>query len=144
MAKQYGDSIRRGNIHIKKRKGIKVRTVNVPDSDEEGPHPNIDVEYARLLKTRVATSGKADSVTMTSLPLFEVKDSARDDSSELTTDRHEEFIVENVIPVTMGKKKRRKKMNDSVRLFLPIKQSSYANDPSDQDANVPGCAVNRP
>jgi len=114
MAKRHGDSTHGVNVRVKKRKGIKVRTVAVPDSDEENHTPNVNTEYVRLLKTRVATSGKADSVTMDSLALFEVKGVTHNDSSEPTIDGHEEIATEGAIPATTAKK-RRKKKNDSVR-----------------------------
>jgi hypothetical protein len=113
MAKRHGDSVHGANPKVKKRKGIKVRTISVPDSDDEGPPPNVNAGFARLLKTRVSTSGKAESVTMSSLPLFEVKNSAHDDS-EPVIDDHEAVLVENKIPSKTAKK-RRKKVNDSVR-----------------------------
>jgi len=114
MTKRYGDSAHGVNIRFKKRRGVKVRTVSIPDSDEEGFPPNVDTEYARLLKTRVTTSGKADSVTMDSLTLFEVKPADHNDPLDPTIDIYEEPVVEETIPITTMKK-RRKKANDSVR-----------------------------
>lgn len=119
MAKRHGDSTYGVNTKVKKRKGIKVRTVNVPDSDDEGHSRNVETERARLLKTRVTASGKADSVTMNSLPLFEVE-SVVHGGLEPTIDSNEEVMAENTIPVIATAKKRRKKMNDSVRSVLLI------------------------
>lgn len=113
MAKRYADSAHGVKIKVKKQKGIRVRTASVLDSDAEDAPPDIDTEYARLLKTRVATSGKADSVTMNSLQLFEVKDVPHSDP-EPTIDSHGEVVVESAIPPTTAKKPRKKK-NDSVR-----------------------------
>jgi len=115
MAKRHSDSIHGVNVSVKKRKGIRVRTVTILDSDD--PPPNVTTEYARLLKTRVTTSGKADSVTMNSLQLFEAKDITHDDSLESFLDSNEEAVVENVVP-SVPAKKRRKKMNDSVCCLL--------------------------
>ena len=115
MSKRHGDTIHGTSVKVKKRKGIRVRTVTIPDSDD--PPPNVTTEYARLLKTRVTTSGKADSTTMKSLPLFEVNDIARNDSLESTLDSYDEPVVENTVP-SMPTKKRRKKANDSVRYTL--------------------------
>lgn len=115
MAKRHGDSVHGVNVNIKKRKGIRVRTVTIPDSDD--PPPNVTTEYARLLKTRVAISGKADSVTMNSLPFFEINNVAHDNSLEPTLDSYEEAAAENLVP-GIPVKKRRKKVNDSVRCIL--------------------------
>ena len=102
---------------VKKRKGIRVCTITIPDSDEENPALDVNTEYVRLLKTRVAPSGKADSVAMDSLALFEVKDVTHDDSLEPTINGHEEIAaegtMEGAIPATTAKKRRKK--NDSVR-----------------------------
>jgi len=136
MAKRHGgDSIHGIEVKVKKRKGVKVRTVNVPESDDEAPPPNVDTEYARLLKTRVATSGKADSVTMNTLRLNEVKDTTHSDALELAPNTCDESIADNTIP-GMPAKKPRKKMNDSVRYTVFTKPSSHADHPSDQDANL--------
>jgi len=114
MAKRHGDTTYGVKVKVKKRRGVKVRTINVPDSDDEGP-PKVDTEYARLLKTRVAASGKADSITMNTLPVFELKATTHnDDSLDPGLDgQPEESIVENT-PPSMPAKKPRKKANDSV------------------------------
>jgi len=117
MAKRHGESTHSVEVKVKRRKGVKVRTVNVPDSDDEAPPPNVDTEYARLLKTRVTASGKADSITMNTLKLTEVRDATHNGPLEPTPDTCEESIVENAIP-SMPAKKRRKKMNDSVRCTI--------------------------
>jgi hypothetical protein len=117
MTKRHADPTHGPKAKVKKRKGVKVRTVNVPDSDDEGCPPNIDTEYVRLLKTRIATSGKADSITTSSLAISEAKEVVHDDSLEPTIDNHEEVAVENTIRTTKVKK-RRKKANDSVRCVL--------------------------
>lgn len=116
MTKRHGDSTHGVNVKFKKQKGVKVRTVSIPDSDEEGLTPNVEIEYARLLKTRATTSGKVDSVTMDNLKLFEAKAAAHNEPSDPLTDTHEEFVAET-IPIKIAKK-RRKKANDSVRSIL--------------------------
>ena len=126
MTKRYADSTHGVKVKVKKRKGVKVRTVNVLDSDAEDP-PDVDAEYARLLKTRVATSGKADSVTMNSLQLFEVKYIPHNDT-EPTIDSYEEVAVENTVPRATTKKPRKKK-NDSVRFALSTNGSSMLTVP---------------
>jgi len=121
MAKRPGNSTNGVSVSVKKRKGIKIQTFRVPDSeDEEDPPPNIQTEYARLLKTRVTTSGKIDSVTMKTLRLFEAKDVAHD-SSGPTVDFPGEVMLENALPAeTLPAKKKRKKANDSVRTLYHI------------------------
>ena len=143
MAKRHGDSTHGISTKVKKRKGVKVRTVNIPDSDDEGSAPNIDTEYARLLKTRVATSGKAGSITMSNIPLLEIHHIAHDDSLEPISDNREEIVAENTIPSTPAKK-RRKKKNDSVCCTLLTKPFYHADHSPDQDANFPGRAPYRP
>ena len=115
MAKRHGDPAYGVKVKVKKRRGIKVRTVAILDSDDEGTS-NVDTEYARLLKTRVAISGKAESVTMNSLPLLEVKNTHNDNPLEPCLDTQEpyEAVAENTAPSKPAKKKR-KKANDSVR-----------------------------
>ena len=76
-----------------------------------------DTEYARVLKTRVTTSGKVGSVTMGSLPLFEVENVTHN-SLEQTADCYEAVAAENTIPSVTAKKKRRKKANDTVSFIL--------------------------
>ena len=113
MTKRHGGSTGGTNFSVKKRRGIKIRVLNVPDSDDEGPPPDVE-DYARLLKTRVTASGKIDTVSMKTLPLFEDEDIH--DSSEPAVVCPEEVVVENSPPVvTMPAKKKRKKANDSIR-----------------------------
>jgi len=121
MAKRQGGSVHSVGTKSKRRKGIKIRTISIPDSgDEDTPPSNINVEYARLLKTRVATSGKADSVTVNTVPLFETKVTAHDDLPEPNVDSYEVVPPGNPTPSTKVKKKKKKK-NDSVRPALCTK-----------------------
>ena len=133
MAKRHGDPTRGVSVNVKKRKGIKVRTVNIPDSDDDAPPMKTDTEYARLLKTRVTTSGKVDSVTMDSLPLFEIEDH---NLLEQTADYYEAAEAENTIPSVTAKKKRRKKANDSVSVAVLTTRLFDADNPPDQNANL--------
>jgi len=123
MTKRHGDPVHGVKVKVKKRKGIKVRTVTVPDSDEEGPS-NVNTEYVRLLKTHATTTGKADSVTMNSLPLFEVKNITHNNEPLepcLNDQEPGETVSENTVP-SKPVKKRRKKANDSVRcpIFIEL------------------------
>ena len=114
MAKRYGDSTYGVGTKVKKRKGIKIRAVNVPESDDEATPLNVDTEYARLLKTRVSVSGKVGSVTMNTLPVFEVKDIVHTDAFEPVIYDNDGITAGNVALVIKAKR-RRKKANDSVR-----------------------------
>jgi hypothetical protein len=120
MTKRYGDSAHGLSVKVKKRRGVLVRTVNIPDSDDEGEGSpsNVNAEYARTVKTRVTTSGKAGSVIMNTLQVFEVEDTPRD-SPELIVNSYEEVMVDNTRSTaeTVKAKKQRKKANDSVSPF---------------------------
>lgn len=129
MAKRHGDSAHGFDVRIKKRKGVKVRTVRILDSDDENHTLNFDADYARLVKTRATTSGKAESTTMSSLPLFEVKETAHDDDPlDQTLNDREEISTENTI-LSVPAKRRRKKKNDSVRSSPSTKLPSMLTAP---------------
>lgn len=119
MAKRYGDLAYGLNVTVKKRRGVLVRTVNVPDSDDDDSPPGTKTEYARTLKTRVTTSGKAGSTTTSALQVFKAEDPPRD-SPELIIDGYDEVMVDNIqrsMTETVRAKIRRKKQNDSVSPF---------------------------
>ena len=134
MSKRDSGSICRGKPKVKKRKGVKIRTVIAPDSDEEDSHSNITKDYARLVQTRVTASGKVGNVTTSSIPLLEVEDTTTDVQLGEDTNRVEETVIEDTVPVVPVTKKKRKKANDSVSLTWPPSLSCLANDSSDQDA----------
>lgn len=119
MRKRKGDSSTGTKVKVKKLRGVKIRSIAVPDSDDEDQSRKDSPEYARLVKTRVSTLRKADSVTMSSLQLTE-DGAPNDDSAPITDDLgpavndNDEATVENVeVPVTTARKER-KKANDSV------------------------------
>jgi len=143
MSKRRSDSTRGVHVKVKKRKGVKVRIVNVPDSDDEGPS-RINTEYARLLKTRVSASGKAESVTMDRLPLPEakVKRAAQNNPPESTVDGYEEITTGPTIPDAKAKKKR-KRLNDSVSTLV-TEGFSCANNSSDKDTGLAGQTYHHP
>lgn len=127
MSKRHWDPTYSVKVSVKKRKGVKVRTTAIPDSDDEVP-PKVDTEYARLLKTRVAASGKADSVTMSSLPLFELKATAHNDEPldpGLNSQPEEDFVDSERMSPTKPVKKPRKKANDSVCYCVSAKPLVY-------------------
>ena len=117
MSKREGNSTR--GPKIKKRRGVGSRTIAVLDSDEEDPPLTANSEYVRVTKTRVGTSGKAERVSMTSVPILEEDRSnvptPLEDNIENPTD-----VVEINVPAVPAK--RRKTVNDSVsnppHLFL--------------------------
>lgn len=146
MAKRHGDSTHGVVVKSKKRRGIKIRTVNILESDDEGA-VKINTEYARLLKTRITTSGKVDSVTMDSLRFVEaIGDTANSSPEQVVegyVDGHEEVPANDAVPSTKTKK-RRKKKNDSVCCTLFTGPSPRANDLPDQDADLVGCTSDSP
>jgi len=141
MAKRPHDSSRGITVKVKRRKGVRIRTVTVPDSDDERPPSNNSIEYARSVRTRASTAGKAESVTTKTVRILEAKD-VRQDDPEPSADNHEEVIEENPIPTKKAKKQRKKK-NDSVRRIV-FTQPFYTNRFLDQDANLAGCTIGSP
>ena len=111
MAKRPHDS--RGTaVKIKRRNGIRIRTVTAPDSDDDNSASNVDTEYARSFKTRVSAAGRAESVTMKSVRISEARELPQGDPDFVVND-YEEVIMEK--PISSKKaKKRRKVGNDSV------------------------------
>lgn len=115
MSKRGGDSTATHATKVKKRKGVGFRTITVPDSDEEDLIPKTSKEYALVTKTRVGASGKADKVSMTSIPIFEVEQSSYSDPVEENLDDSVN-VVKSVVPKVSTK--RQKRVNDSVS-YLP-------------------------
>jgi len=112
MSKRGGESTR--NQKVKKRKGIKIRTTVIPDSDEEGLPVNVNTDYARLVQTRVTASGKVGSITTSSVPLLEGEEATEDFSSEADIIRASDPVVDGIVTVVQKARKKRKKANDSV------------------------------
>ena len=71
-----------------------------------------DDEYAQVTKTRVGVSGKAEKVTMSSIPIFEVEQLGSPAPLEENADDVVD-VADIVIPAAVPAK-RRKKANDSV------------------------------
>lgn len=118
MSKREGGRTQRGNPAVKKRKGVKIRTVMVPDSDDEGTPSNVNTtDYARLVRTRVTPSGKVGSVTTSSVPLLEVEDIVNDTlPPDVDANHGESAVFEDAVAPIPATRKRRKKENDSVSL----------------------------
>lgn len=98
---------------VKKRKGVGSRIITVLDSDEERSPSATGSGYARMTKTRVAASGKAERVAMSSVPVFEVEQASVQAPPEGDANDSADVVVENAIRSVPAK--RRKKYNDSVR-----------------------------
>jgi hypothetical protein len=109
MSKRGGDST--PSTKVKKRRGVGSRTITVPDSDEEDPPLMANSEYVRVTKTRVGTSGKAERVSTTSVPILEAEQSniptPLEDDVENPVD-----VIEDVVPAVPAKRQRM--VNDSV------------------------------
>ena len=130
MSKRGGDSTRIRTTKVKKRKGVGTRTITVLDSDEEDALPTSTHEYARVTKTRVGTSGKAEGFAVSSVPVFQVEVNIRVPLEENVNDLTD-AIAENIVPPVPTKKP--KKANDSVS-SQPSQPLHIAENPSDQDA----------
>ena len=115
MSKWGSDPTHRGKLQIKKRKGVRTQVILVPDSDDESLPPNVTVDYARLVKTRVDLSGKVGTITATSVRLMEVGDAPEDPPLEVIVDGPD-AATEVIVPTVPATRKRRKKANDSVSL----------------------------
>jgi len=131
MSKRGGDSTRILVTKVKKRKGVGSRTITILDSDEEDLLPKVSTEYARVTKTRVTASGKAERITTSSIPVFEVEDVNDHAPPEVDNDNLVDDATENVISVAPAKK--RKRVNDSVSDLTPHPHRLSKN-PLDQDA----------
>ena len=110
MSKRGGDSTRVRGTKVKKRKGVGSRTIVVPDSDEE-TLPTAANDYARVTKTRVAASGKAEKIATSSVPIFEAE-KVNAAPLEPNTNVPGDTSVMYVDPVVPAK--RWKRANDSV------------------------------
>jgi len=143
MSKRDGGSIRRSNPKVRKRNGVKIRTVMVPESDEEDPPSNVNTDYARLVQTRVTPSGKIGSITTSSIPLLETDDTADNVLLEpVDTDCIGETAVEDMptIPTTQ---KKRKKANDSVCCIQLFSLPGLADSLSDKNAVLARHTIHR-
>ena len=128
MSKRGGDSTRIRATKVKKRKGVGSRTIVVLDSDEESVPPTAN-DYARVTKTRVAISGKAERIATSSVPIFEVE-KVNATPLEPNMDVPGDTGVVDVDPVVPAK--RRKRANDSVSGQIII-SLGVANNTLDQD-----------
>jgi hypothetical protein len=111
MSKRGSAPTRIRSTKVKKRKGVGSRTITVLDSDEENPPAVID-KYARLAKTRVASSGKAEKYTTSTVQISDVEmHTLLEEDAEVVADPVAGYVVP-AVPAKM--KKKRKRANDSV------------------------------
>lgn len=97
---------------VKKRRGVGSRTITVMESDDEAPLSTATKEYARVTKTRVSTSGRAEKVAMSSVSFSEMDQTTKRAPLEENINDSVDVVVENAIPAVPAKE--RKRANDSV------------------------------
>ena len=89
-----------------------MRVITVQDSDK--PIPKAISEYARVTKTQVSTSGKAEKVSTSNILISEAEEWV-DVLDQLEEDTHNP-VIENVAPVAPAKQRQR--ANDSVSYLI--------------------------
>ena len=114
MSKRRRDSPRIRSTKVKKLRGVGSRIIAVLDSDEE-PSLATTNSYAQVTKTRVGTSGQAEKVAMSSVPISEIEWVDVFDPLEADADSSVDTVTKNVIRVVPAK--RRKRANDSVSVL---------------------------
>lgn len=115
MSKRGGDSTRTYATKVKKRRGVGSRRITVLDSDEEDTFPKVPSKYARVMKTRVTTSGKVERIATSSVPVYETEVNVHT-LPELNIDGSVDTAVENVILAVP--KRKREKANNSVSSLI--------------------------
>jgi hypothetical protein len=119
MSKRGGHSTRLRTTKVKKRHGVGSRTITVLDSDEEDAIPKAADEYARVTKTRVATSGKAEKVVTSNIQISEVEKVDIHPQLEADTGVPADTVENVVRAVPAKKRKKQQKANDSVSGPIP-------------------------
>lgn len=145
MSKRGGESVHRGKPIVKKRKGVKIRSMLILDSDDDNPPSNASTEYIRWVKTRVTTSGQVGqvrSVTTSSVAPVDLGGIADNPLLEVSTEHTEDTILQDATSEIRATRRKRGKANDSVSFCLPS-SSCLINGHSDQDAIVARCAAHR-
>ena len=100
---------------VKKRRGVGSRVITVIGSDKDEPALKASSDYARMTKTRVASSAKAEKVSMKSIQFFEEEQLSTPAPMEADVDDSVD-AVETVVSAVPAKQ--RKKANDSVSSYL--------------------------
>ena len=101
---------------VKKRRGVGSRVIAILDSDEDSPPPKASNDFARIMKTRVSASAKAEKVSMSSVPIFEEEQLNTPAPVEANVDDSADVVIKNVVPAVPAK--RRKRANDSVHFLF--------------------------
>ena len=95
------------------------RIITVLDFDEEDTIPKAADEYARVTKTQVVTSGKAEKVVTSNIQISEVEKVDIHPQLEADTGVPAD-TVENVVHAVPAKKwKKQQKANNSVSGLIP-------------------------
>lgn len=113
MSKRGGELTHVRPTKVKKRRGVGSRTIAVPDSDDDSP-PAATNDYAQVTRTRVGTSGKAERVTTSSVPISEVEMEKVDAHTSLDRNTGGSMDASAENDVSAVPAKQRKKANDSV------------------------------
>ena len=120
MPKQGGHLTRIRTTKVKERRGVGSRTITVLDSDKEDPLTITGDKYARVTKTRVTTSGKAEKVSTSNVPISKVEKVDAHSPLGADTDVPADTVVENTVHAAPAKKrKKREKANDSISGPVP-------------------------
>jgi hypothetical protein len=125
MSKRGGESIHRGKPTIKKRKGVKIQSRLIPDSDEDTPSSNLNTEYMRTVRTRVKTSGRIGSVTVSNVAFVEPEDIMDGSPPEVSTEDAGDNVLQGTVPKTKKARRKREKANDTVSLLTSFALLSY-------------------
>ena len=117
MSKRRAVTTHRPAAKVKKRRGVGSRTITVLDSDEDSL-PTTTGEFARVTKTRVGTSGKAERVVMGCIPIVEVEEVDVHAPLEENADAPmgTVTVTKNIVRKVPAKRQR-KKANDSVSVL---------------------------
>ena len=123
MSKRGGESIHGGKPIVKKRKGVKIRSTLIPDSDEDDAPSSVNAEYIRWVKTRVTTSGQVGSITTSSVAFMDPEGTTNDPPLEANTDdsplevsseQTQDIGLQGAATKIRGDQRKQRKKNDSV------------------------------
>ena len=108
MSKQRRDLTRTCTTKVKKSRGVGSCTITILDSDNEQPLPTTTNKYARVTKTRVASSGKAEKVSTDGIQIFEAEVEVL---APLEVDTNLPVDTENIVYVVPARKQRKRANN---------------------------------
>ena len=143
MSKRGGESLHRGKPIVKKRKGVKIRSTLILDSDEDDAPSNVNTGYVRWVKTRVAASGQVGNVTTSSVAFVDLEGTTEDPPLEVNTDEPAlevntdepaqgvsseqtwDVDLQGIAPKIRGARRKQGKINDSVSFPLCLRSSTF-------------------